>query len=223
MSNNKKSGSIFGKGYYIALILCAAAIGISGYVYYRNASQTEEVLQQHETEAQVAVVATEENVPAVVTQPVTQPVESTATTPTVKKALKTASPLEGETVAVYAMDCLSYNSTTRDWRVHDGVDIAAAAGTEVKAAAEGQVYTVYRDDTMGTTVVIRHEDGYVTVYASLAEEVAVSAGDMVNLGQTIGAVGETALLENALGEHLHFAVLCNDEQMDPAEFLNMAS
>ena len=32
-----------------------------------------------------------------------------------------------------------------------------------------------------------------------------------------------ALLENALGEHLHFAVLCNDEQMDPAEFLNMAS
>ena len=76
---------------------------------------------------------------------------------------------------------------------------------------------------MGTTVVIRHEDGYVTVYASLAEEVAVTAGDKVTLGQTIGTVGETALLENALGEHLHFAVLCNDEQMDPAEFLNMAS
>ena len=222
MSNNKKSGGVFGKGYYIALILCAAAIGISGYVYYRNAGQTEEVLQQHETEAQVAVVATEENVPAAATSPVTQPAETT-TAPTVKKALKTASPLEGETVAVYAMDCLSYNSTTRDWRVHDGIDIAAAAGTEVKAAADGQVYTVYNDDTMGTTVVIRHEDGFVTVYASLAEEVAVSAGDQVTLGQTIGTVGETALLENALGEHLHFAVLCNDEQMDPAEFLNLAS
>ena len=222
MSNNKKSGGMFGKGYYIALILCAAAIGISGYVYYRNAGRTEEVVQQHETEAQVAVVATEENVPAAVTQPV-DPSTETTTAPTVKKALKTASPLEGETVAVYAMDCLSYNSTTRDWRVHDGIDIAAAAGTEVKAAADGQVYTVYKDDAMGTTVVIRHEDGYVTVYASLAEEVAVSAGDKVTMGQTIGAVGETALLENALGEHLHFSVLCNDEQMDPAEFLNMAS
>ena len=222
MSNNKKSGGIFGKGYYIALILCAAAIGISGYVYYRNAGQTEEVLQQHETEAQVAVVATEENVPAAVTSPVTQTTETT-TAPTVKKALKTASPLEGETVAVYAMDSLSYNSTTRDWRVHDGIDIAAAAGTEVKAAADGQVYTVYNDDTMGTTVVIRHEDGFVTVYASLAEEVAVSAGDKVTLGQAIGTVGETALLENALGEHLHFSVLCNDEQMDPAEFLSLAS
>ena len=222
MSNNKKTGGMFGKGYYIALILCAAAIGISGYVYYRNAGRTEEVVQQHETEAQVAVVATEEDVPAAVTQPVDSSTETT-TAPTVKMALKTASPLEGETVAVYAMDCLSYNSTTRDWRVHDGIDIAAAAGTEVKAAADGQVYTVCKDDAMGTTVVIRHEDGFVTVYASLAEEVAVSAGDYVTLGQTIGTVGETALLETALGEHLHFSVLCNDEQMDPAEFLNMAS
>ena len=222
MSNNKKSGGMFGKGYYIALILCAAAIGISGYVYYRNAGQTEEVLQQQEVEAQVAVAATEEDVPAAVTQPATQPPETT-TAPTEKKALKTAMPLEGQQVAEYAMDCLSYNSTTRDWRVHDGVDIAAETGTQVKAAADGQVYTVYDDDSMGTTVVIRHEDGYVTVYASLAEEVAVSAGDTVALGQPIGTVGETALLENALGDHLHFAVLCNEEQMDPAEFLNLAS
>ena len=48
MSNNKKSSGKFGKGYYIALILCAAAIGVSGYVYYRNASQNQEVVQQRE-------------------------------------------------------------------------------------------------------------------------------------------------------------------------------
>ena len=217
MSDNKRNGRSMHKGYYIALILCAAAIGISGYVYYRNAGRTEDVVQQHETEAQVAVVATEENVPAVVTQPVTQPTEST-TAPTVKKVMKTAAPLEGETVAGYAMDCLSYNSTTRDWRVHDGVDIAAAAGTEVKAAADGQVYTIYKDDAMGTTVVIRHEEGYITVYASLGEEVAVGAGDQVTLGQTIGTVGTTALLENAIGEHVHFSVTCDDEPMDPEAF-----
>ena len=222
MSNNKKSSGKFGKGYYIALILCAAAIGVSGYVYYRNASQNEEVVQQHETEGQVAVVVTEEDVPAAVTQPVVRPTES-ATVPTEKKVMKTGSPLEGQTVGEYAMDCLSYNSTTRDWRVHDGIDIAAEAGTQVKAAADGQVYTVYNDDTMGTTVVIRHEDGYVTVYSSLAEETAVSAGDHVTLGQTIGTVGATALLETALGDHLHFGVLCDDVQMDPAEFLKMAS
>ena len=220
MSDNKRNGRGAFKGYYIALILCAAAIGISGYVYYRNANQPEEVSNQYETEPQVAVVATEENLPAAATQ---VPSTEGTTAPTQKKAMKTAAPLSGETVAEYAMDCLSYNSTTRDWRVHDGVDIAAEAGTQVNAAAEGQVYTVYNDDTMGTTVVIRHEDGFVTVYASLAEEVLVKAGDQVSLGQAIGTVGSTALLENALGDHLHFAVLCNDEQMDPAEFLNMAS
>ena len=222
MSENKRNSRGMFKGYYIALILCAAAIGISGYVYYRNANQQSEVLQQYESEPQVAVVATEESLPAAVTQPGTPPKEST-TTPTQKKAMKTAAPLIGETVAEYAMDCLSYNSTTRDWRVHDGIDIAAEAGTQVTAAADGQVYTVYNDDTMGTTVVIRHEEGYVTVYASLAEETTVSAGDQVTLGQAIGTVGSTALLENALGDHLHFAVLCNDKQVDPAEFLNLAS
>ena len=45
MSNNKKGG-IYGKGYYIALILCAAAIGISGYMYYRNANETKDQLQE---------------------------------------------------------------------------------------------------------------------------------------------------------------------------------
>ena len=222
MSDNKRNGRGVWKGYYIALILCAAAIGISGYVYYRNVNQPEEVLQQYEGDAQVAVVATEENLPAAATQ-TTSPSTEAATAPTQKKAMKTAAPLTGSTVAEYAMDCLSYNSTTRDWRVHDGVDIAAEAGTQVTAAAEGQVYTVYNDDTMGTTVVLRHQDGFVTVYASLAEEVLVNTGDQVALGQAIGTVGSTALLENALGDHLHFAVLCNDEAVDPAEFLNMAS
>jgi murein DD-endopeptidase MepM/ murein hydrolase activator NlpD len=120
----------------------------------------------------------------------------------------------------YAMDCLSYNPTTRDWRVHNGIDIAAEAGTPVCAAAAGTVYTVYEDDTMGTTVVIRHEDGYVTVYSSM-ESADVAAGDTVTLGQTIGKVGNTALLESEVGDHLHFAVSHNDEAMDPNEFLGI--
>ena len=217
MSDNKRNGRGVFKGYYIALILCAAAIGISGYVYYRNANQTEEAMQQYGQDAQVAVVATEGTLPAA-TQGTT-PATEAATAPTRKQAMKTAAPLAGETVAEYAMDCLSYNTTTRDWRTHDGIDIAAEAGTQVTAAADGQVYTVYQDDTMGTTVVLRHEEGYVTVYASLAEEVLVSPGDQVVLGQAIGTVGNTALLENELGEHLHFSVLCNDAEVDPAEFL----
>jgi murein DD-endopeptidase MepM/ murein hydrolase activator NlpD len=99
------------------------------------------------------------------------------------------------------------------------VDIAAEAGTGVSASADGTVYTVYEDETMGMTVVIRHEGGYTTKYASLAEEVSAAPGDTVTLGQAIGCVGNSALLESALGDHLHFAVTCNGESVDPAVFL----
>ena len=226
MSNKKHAGGSFGtKGYYIALILCAAAIGISGYLYYRNANdntalnpdQTAPVLGEADTQGG--------DVAALATQPggtdTTQPSGQGDTKPAEKTPIKTASPVEGQTVAVYAMNELSYNATTRDWRVHNGVDIAAEAGTQVCAAAAGTVYTVYEDETMGMTVVIRHDGDYTTKYSSLAAEVSVSPGDEVALGQAIGCVGDTALLETALGDHVHFSVTCGDETMDPAEFLSM--
>jgi len=224
MSNNHNKGGIFGKGYYIALILCAAAIGISGYMYYRNANETENQLQAAVSDA-VVEPDQQEDLPVVVIQP--QPTQAAAgadtTQPTAapqpKAALKTAAPVAGQTVSAYAMDCLSYNETTRDWRVHNGVDIAAEEGAEVCAAADGTVYTTFEDDTMGMTVVIRHDGGYTTQYSSLAEELQVSAGDTVRLGQAIGCVGSTALVETAIGPHVHFSVTYRDEPMDPAEFL----
>ena len=222
MSNNKKSGGIFGKGYYLALIVCAAAIGITGYLYYRNANEPEVSLQQNQGDAVIAAVEEQQDVEAVATQPQgSTPAETTAPTQAPKKQLKTGAPVAGETVSGYAMETLSYNQTTRDWRTHNGVDIAAEAGTPVLAAADGTVYTIYEDDAMGTTVVIRHEDGYTTQYSSLASELSVSVGDTVKLGQEIGCVGETALLETAIGPHVHFCVLYLDEPMDPAEFLAM--
>ena len=211
MSNQKKFSA---KGYYIALALCAAAIGVSGYLYYRNLNQPE---------ADVPAAVTQQELPeAAATAPTgrkeTAPTGETETMP--KEPMKTAAPVEGELVAEYAMECLSYNATTRDWRVHGGMDLAAEAGTEVKAAADGEVYTVYEDPQMGMTVVIRHEDGYTTHYASLGEDVAVKAGDKVALGQTIGTVGNTALMESALPDHVCFRVTLDGETIDPAEFLN---
>ncbi len=227
MKSNKNNGSFSAKGYYIALILCAAAIGISGYLYYRNANQTDSQLQNDQSDVTVVNPAGDD-------MEVVAPNESDdvlsgstgadkldATEATAQKAMLTCAPLSGETISEYAMNCLAYNTTTRDWRVHDGIDIAAEAGTAVCAAADGTVYTTYDDESMGMTVVIRHENGYVTVYSSLAEEITVSAGDTVTMGQTIGTVGNTALLESAIGDHLHFAVTCNGEAVDPSEFFDM--
>jgi len=221
MSNKKKWHGFSGKGYYIALILCAVAIGISGYLYYRNANNDQP--QLHDP-TQDVLNPTDDDMQAVATDPTgDSDNDGGAQKPTEgKKPLKTQTPVAGETVLGYAMDCLCYNPTTRDWRVHNGIDFSAPEGTAVNAAAEGTVYTVYSDDTMGTTVVIRHQDGYVTTYASLSADVKVAVGDKVTMGQAIGTVGTTALLETALGEHVHFSVTCNDAPMDPVAFLSLS-
>ena len=227
MSDNKRSRR-GGQGYYIALILCAAAIGITGYVYYRNANQAEPVSLE-ETVAEVpAVIEDGVDVPAIATQPAPKttkpaPTEEATTAPTERKPLKTMSPVSGESISGYSMEALSYNQTTRDWRVHNGVDLAAENGAEVKAAADGEVYTVFEDDSMGTTVVIRHQDGYTTKYASLAENVSVKPGDTVTMGQVIGYASDSAIVESTLGAHVHFGVTCNDVPVDPAEFLAIGS
>ncbi len=225
MSNQKNFG-FSGKGYYIALILCAAAIGITGYLYQKNAGKQEEVTVQETVDVPAGTMATED-IPVMAPQPpVKAPTASTAATETApteaaKKTLKTAAPVSGEETAGYAMDCLSYNETTRDWRTHNGIDIAAPEGTEVLAAADGTVYTAYEDDAMGYTVVIRHEGGYTTKYSSLREDLAVKPGDEVKLGQCLGYVSDTALLETALGSHVHFSVSYQDAPMDPMDFLSL--
>ena len=223
MSDNKNNRGINGKGYYIALVLCAAAIGITSYLYYRNADQEEITLQEPLTdEVIVGTVATEEIVAAIATEPQVEaavPPAKESTEPTVKKGMQTTSPVSGEEIWGYSMEALSYNQTTRDWRVHNGVDIAAEAGTAVCAAADGEVYTVYEDDSMGHTVVIRHQGGYTTKYASLSQDIPVKAGDTVTGGQTIGYVGDSAMVETTLGNHVHFSVTYQDSPMDPADFL----
>lgn len=214
-NNNKKSfGSKFaGKGYYIALVLCAVAIGISGYLYYRNTNNP----SLEDPNATIDAMN-----PDTTNGTVPTPTQPKPTQPT-KKPMKTGKPVSGEVIMDYAMDCLCYNPTTRDWRTHNGMDFAAETGTEVLAAADGTVYTIYNDETMGTTVVIRHQDGYVTTYSSLSNEVAVSVGQEVTLGQKIGHVGTTALVETVLGDHVHFSVSCNGQPVDPEDFFNLES
>ena len=215
MKSRKNTGKFAGKGYYIALILCAVAIGVSGYLYYQNANQGEPSPEEPNATVDVMNPGTDK---APTGSPATKP-----TQPPVKVPIKTGKPVAGEVVLDYTMDCLCYNPTTRDWRTHNGMDFAAAEGTAVNAAADGTVYTIYQDDTMGTTVVIRHEDGYVTTYSSMAEEVLVAVGERVRLGQAIGYVGCSALLETALGEHLHFSVTQNGISIDPEVFFQLGN
>ena len=220
----------------LILVLVAAAAGVTVYLTKQSGEQVREAVMQEPMVENLAAStqaaqSPEASAPSSVSVPTTVPGKATeATQPTAQSspaasapsALKTALPVPGDTIGGYAMDCLSYNETTRDWRVHNGVDLAAEAGAPVGAAADGTVYTTYEDDTLGFTVVIRHDGGYTTRYSSLDENLCVSPGDVVTLGQTIGYAGDTALVESVMGSHVHFSVSYQDQDMDPAEFFAMS-
>lgn len=221
---NEKSGGRSGKGYYIALVLCAAAIGITSYVTRPSKDKEPDTppLLQAES-AETASSQETQALEALATEaPEESPVPSSAPQQTQPEKLRTVPPLSGSVTTLYAMDSLSYNETTRDWRVHNGVDYPGELGDPVSAAADGTVISVREDDSLGTTVVLRHTGGYETTYQNLEETVPVQLGDKVVLGQTIGSVGATALTESAIGPHVHFSVAYQDMPMDPADFLNMA-
>lgn len=94
---------------------------------------------------------------------------------------------------------------------HNGIDIAADAGTSVSAVADGIVEKSTYNQYSGNFIVIRHDDEYTSSYAHLAES-RVSMGDTVSNGDIIGLVGSTGA---ATGPHLHMEIRKNGEPVDP--------
>jgi murein DD-endopeptidase MepM/ murein hydrolase activator NlpD len=99
-------------------------------------------------------------------------------------------------------------------RPHTGVDIVAAVGTPVVATANGRVTAAGRRGDYGLLVEIDHGHGVVTRYAHLSRT-AVKAGQAVQRGQNIGAVGNSGL---SAGPHLHYEVLVNGRHTNPLRY-----
>lgn len=230
--NNKKRFA--GKGYYIALIACIAAVGISGYVFVKTArdsavetsaavtispavSQTakDDGTKDDKKTAEQAAAASASPSAEAQTDRMEDAYEETMA----EADLTVKWPLQGDVLATFSQDTLTYSETMADWRTHEGLDIAAETGDLVSATQAGTVTAVYEDDFLGTVVVVSHSGDLATLYANLAQTPAVAVGDTVTAGQTLGQVDDTALLETAEPAHLHFEVFQNGSAMDPMEYL----
>ncbi len=98
---------------------------------------------------------------------------------------------------------------------HTGLDIAAASGTPIKAAAGGTVTFAGRKGSYGNMVVITHGNGVQTYYAH-CKALYVTVGQKVAQGATIAAVGSTG---NSTGPHLHIEVRVNGVAYNPQYYL----
>lgn len=243
MQNNNKKGGLSrlgdflaGKGFYIVLFLCVAAIGVSGYFLLADsmrptqtvARPTQVVVTPAPTAPLPTVTPAPTATPAPTPTPMPTPTATPAPTPTptptptpvpTPAALVFTWPVKGAVLSGHSVETLAYDETMGDWRTHAGVDIAATLGTQVVAAAKGTVIDVSFDELMGSTVTIEHTGGLESKYCNLAAKPTVAVGDEVETGSVIGAVGDTAAMEGAKPSHLHFELSKNSETVDPLEYL----
>ena len=98
---------------------------------------------------------------------------------------------------------------------HGGLDIAAPAGTNIKAAAPGTVSYSGWMSGYGYLIIIDHENGVQTYYGHCSK-LYVSVGDEVEAGTVIAAVGSTG---NSTGNHLHFEIRLNGSSVNPQKYI----
>lgn len=238
MSNNSNPrrglaaawAAVRGKGYYIVLFACVAAVAVSGVVFVRTAISAHRG-QLEPVGAELAGASEQLDVPLTAEEPdrgasartdaEAAPSVTTMTDDEVSQiaGATVVRPVAGQTLKAYSMDALVYSRTMADWRVHNGVDLAAQDGAQVLAARAGTVSAIYEDAFYGATIELTHEDGYRTVYSNLTPTALVTIGQSVRAGTVLGAVGATAAAECADAPHLHFCVLRGTEYVDPETFL----
>ncbi len=100
-------------------------------------------------------------------------------------------------------------------KFHEGIDLAAKEGTDVKAVMAGKVQITDDQNGYGKVVVLDHGHGFTTLYAH-NKDITVKAGDWVTKGSTIAKVGSTG---RSTGPHLHFEVRREGKKLDPEDFL----
>lgn len=104
-------------------------------------------------------------------------------------------------------------------KFHHGVDIAAAAGAPIHAAAPGRVVFSGVMPGYGNLIEVDHGGGWVTRYGHNSKNL-VNVGDHVDAGRQIGLVGRTG---RASGDHLHFEARLDGRAVDPKMFLTAAA
>ncbi len=106
-------------------------------------------------------------------------------------------------------------SLSANSEIHNGIDVAAAFGANIKSPANGMVVFSGSGVETGNTIIISHDFGFYTVYGHNDTNL-VRERDIVITGQVIAKVGDTGKSE---GPHLHFEIWKNNRVLDPRDLI----
>ncbi|TCK93360.1 murein DD-endopeptidase MepM/ murein hydrolase activator NlpD [Natranaerovirga hydrolytica] len=128
-------------------------------------------------------------------------------------------PIQGELLMPYSMEETIYFETLDQYKYNPAMTIKAMIGTEVKAAATGEVIEIAHKKDVGTTVTLKHNEEYKTVYGQLTD-IQYNEGDIIEAGEIIGTVQTPTIFYVKEGSHLYFQVLKEDKPINPISLLN---
>lgn len=212
------------KAFYPVMLSLIAALSISIWAVNRsNKILTTTVPYSQGTN--IIADLTDEQTTAV--QNSTASAESTSQTQKVTNAYETNEPFKGEWLMPvkgkiskdYSAGKLVLSKTMGDYRVHNGIDIAAKKGETVRAVNSGKVIDVYSDAFWGTTVVVDHGGNTVVKYSALQSADVPDKGDILQKGDKIGLV-DTIPCEGKDESHVHIEITVKGQIADPLSALN---
>jgi murein DD-endopeptidase MepM/ murein hydrolase activator NlpD len=241
MENNSK-GSKSNKAFTIAVAISLTMVIVACAVAYPQVispevsdlaeltESTEEVTSISEELAPVENIET--NIPKSTTsvEVVTEPMEAVTsaevsttdtTEPITQAPLDFDSPklpVVGEVINEFSNGELVKSATSGIWQTHNGVDFSTEDNATVESVADGTVIKVWEDALLGVCVTIDHTE-FVANYCNLDKVLLVSEGDIVEIGDIIGNVGDTAVSETALDTHIHFETLQGGKYVNPLDLL----
>lgn len=226
-----------GKGFYAVLGCCLLIVAVSGVVAYKKATKiiseeldfsknnfnstyssvnqtVEDLLKSTDTQTENEEDDTEDTSADVkISEEDTVSVDADISKPF-------AMPINSEIINPYSNGELVKSETLGSWKTHDGIDLKADVGTPVYSISSGTVKEVKEDAIWGVCVIITHSGAVEGHYYGLSAGVLVSEGDSVDIGQTIGTVGNTAECEMALEPHMHFGVKKDGKWVDPKSVMS---
>ena len=138
--------------------------------------------------------------------PVLKQVQATISRPA-DPLLYMTKPVDGQVMTQYGWQT---NAAVKQDTMHEGIDIAAPAGSSVRAAATGKVKVVTDSAQFGKMLIIDHGQNTETIYGHLID-VLVKEGDAVSQGQVVARVGKTG----AAAPVLYFELRENGKAIDP--------
>ena len=228
------------RGLYIALALCLVAIvlaawgtydSLSGYID-KNANNADTIITNPTKQPNIQTPSPSP-LPTKSPAPSPKPTPSLLPSPSPKPINENKAPANAvpytidenfvfpissskDIICEYGGDKLVYNETMKDYRTHNGIDIATKMGETVNSCNNGVVKEIKSDLLLGNIIIIEHGK-YIISYCGMSDEIFVKLDDVVKIGDSLGIIGE--IPSEKTSSHLHLEVVKDGKFVNPSDII----